>query len=189
MNFGLYTREIEKRFSILGMPITIETKSFTENVKAEKEVEVVLEDDYGVKTVKIAEEDMPHPKQNQDRQAPYFGKRKEKEYSSKVVEPISSIPSDMLGLSDYENTKGPLAFRIRGEVLKIDSKTTETKKYKSGKLTIFNITITDNTDTISSVKYIFDDKELEVVAINDLTTVEDLYFLLKYDSNFRMFSF
>lgn len=31
------------------------------------------------------------------------------------------------------------------------------------------------------------DDELEVVAINDLTSVEDLYFLLKYDSNFRMF--
>ena len=27
----------------------------------------------------------------------------------------------------------------------------------------------------------------EVVAINDLTSVEDLYYLLKYDSNFRMF--
>ena len=32
-----------------------------------------------------------------------------------------------------------------------------------------------------------DDEELEVVAINDLTSVEDLYFLLKYDSNFRRF--
>lgn len=31
------------------------------------------------------------------------------------------------------------------------------------------------------------DEELEVVAINDLTSVEDLYFLLKYDSNFRGF--
>lgn len=29
--------------------------------------------------------------------------------------------------------------------------------------------------------------ELEVVAINDLTSIEDLYLLLKYDSNFRMF--
>lgn len=32
------------------------------------------------------------------------------------------------------------------------------------------------------------DEELEVVAINDLTSVEDLYFLLKYDSNFRDFN-
>lgn len=32
------------------------------------------------------------------------------------------------------------------------------------------------------------DSECEVVAINDLTSVEDLYFLLKYDSNFRDFS-
>ena len=31
------------------------------------------------------------------------------------------------------------------------------------------------------------DKDMQVVAINDLTSVEDLYFLLKYDSNFRMF--
>lgn len=31
------------------------------------------------------------------------------------------------------------------------------------------------------------DTEMQVVAINDLTSVEDLYFLLKYDSNFRMF--
>ena len=30
-------------------------------------------------------------------------------------------------------------------------------------------------------------QEYEVVAINDLTTVEDLYYLLKYDSNFRMY--
>lgn len=34
---------------------------------------------------------------------------------------------------------------------------------------------------------LIDDTEMEVVAINDLTRVEDLYFLLKYDSNFRMF--
>lgn len=34
---------------------------------------------------------------------------------------------------------------------------------------------------------LIDDKELEVVAINDLTSVEDLYYLLKYDSNFRGF--
>ena len=34
---------------------------------------------------------------------------------------------------------------------------------------------------------LLDDKELEVVAINDLGSTEDLYFLLKYDSNFRMF--
>ena len=31
------------------------------------------------------------------------------------------------------------------------------------------------------------DPDLEVVAINDLTGIEDLYLLLKYDSNFRMF--
>ncbi len=31
------------------------------------------------------------------------------------------------------------------------------------------------------------DNELEVVAINDLTSIEDLYYLLKYDSNFRDF--
>lgn len=34
---------------------------------------------------------------------------------------------------------------------------------------------------------ILNSKEMEVVAINDLTSVEDLYFLLKYDSNFRGF--
>lgn len=34
---------------------------------------------------------------------------------------------------------------------------------------------------------LINDKELEVVAINDLTNIEDLYYLLKYDSNFRDF--
>lgn len=34
---------------------------------------------------------------------------------------------------------------------------------------------------------LINDDEMEVVAINDLTSVEDLYFLLKYDSNFRGF--
>lgn len=34
---------------------------------------------------------------------------------------------------------------------------------------------------------LLNDSELEVVAINDLAPVEDLYMLLKYDSNFRMF--
>lgn len=34
---------------------------------------------------------------------------------------------------------------------------------------------------------VMNDPDLEVVAINDLTGVEDLYLLLKYDSNFRMF--
>ncbi len=34
---------------------------------------------------------------------------------------------------------------------------------------------------------LLNDSEIEVVAINDLTSVEDLYYLLKYDSNFRGF--
>lgn len=34
---------------------------------------------------------------------------------------------------------------------------------------------------------LINDQEMEVVAINDLTSVEDLYMLLKYDSNFRGF--
>lgn len=34
---------------------------------------------------------------------------------------------------------------------------------------------------------LINDTEMEVVAINDLTSIEDLYFLLKYDSNFRGF--
>jgi len=34
---------------------------------------------------------------------------------------------------------------------------------------------------------LLEDKDLEVVAINDLGSTEDLYYLLKYDSNFRMF--
>ena len=34
---------------------------------------------------------------------------------------------------------------------------------------------------------LLEDKELEVVAINDLGSTEDLYYLLKYDSNFREF--
>lgn len=34
---------------------------------------------------------------------------------------------------------------------------------------------------------LMNDDEMEVIAINDLTSVEDLYFLLKYDSNFRGF--
>ncbi len=34
---------------------------------------------------------------------------------------------------------------------------------------------------------LINDTEMEVVAINDLTSIEDLYFLLKYDSNFRAF--
>lgn len=34
---------------------------------------------------------------------------------------------------------------------------------------------------------LINDNEMQVVAINDLTNVEDLYYLLKYDSNFRMF--
>ncbi len=34
---------------------------------------------------------------------------------------------------------------------------------------------------------LMNDSELEVVAINDLASVEDLYYLLKYDSNFREF--
>ena len=34
---------------------------------------------------------------------------------------------------------------------------------------------------------VMNDPDLEVVSINDLTGIEDLYLLLKYDSNFRMF--
>jgi glyceraldehyde 3-phosphate dehydrogenase len=35
---------------------------------------------------------------------------------------------------------------------------------------------------------LINDTELEVVAINDLAETKDLYYLLKYDSNFRMFN-
>ena len=35
---------------------------------------------------------------------------------------------------------------------------------------------------------LINDTELEVVAINDLADTKDLYYLLKYDSNFRMFN-
>ena len=35
---------------------------------------------------------------------------------------------------------------------------------------------------------LINDPELEVVAINDLAETKDLYYLLKYDSNFRMFN-
>ncbi len=34
---------------------------------------------------------------------------------------------------------------------------------------------------------LMDEADMEVVAINDLTSIEDLYYLLKYDSNFRAF--
>ena len=34
---------------------------------------------------------------------------------------------------------------------------------------------------------LMDKADMEVVAINDLTSIEDLYYLLKYDSNFRAF--
>ena len=164
VNFQLYTREIEKRFSILGIPIKINVKSFKEQVSETKELEVVSEDDYGVKTVKLSESDMPQKKQSTpSSNNNYSGYRKEKQISSKIVEPISAIPSDQLGLSDYENTKGPLVFRIRGEVIKLESKTTENSKFKSGKLTIFNVAVTDYSDSISVVKYIYDDKELEKV--------------------------
>ena len=160
VNFSLYTREIEKRFSILGIPIKIDVKQFKEAIAEEKELEVVSEDDYGVKTVKLSESDMPK-KQSSSSPSSYSGYRKEKQLTSKVVEPISAIPSDQLGLSDYENTKGPLVFRIRGEVIKQEMKTTENAKFKSGKLTILNIAVTDYTDSIAVVKYIYDDKELE----------------------------
>ena len=160
VNFSLYTREIENRFSILGIPIKIDVKQFKEAVTEAKEIEVVSEDDYGVKTVKLSESDMPK-KQSSSSQSSYSGYRKEKQLTSKVVEPISAIPSDQLGLSDYENTKGPLVFRIRGEVIKQEMKTTENAKFKSGKLTILNIAVTDYSDSIAVVKYIYDDKELE----------------------------
>nr|MCR5462462.1 PolC-type DNA polymerase III [bacterium] len=160
VNFSLYTREIEKRFSILGIPIKIDVRQFKEAITEAKELEVVSEDDYGVKTVKLSESDMPK-KQSSSSSSSYSGYRKEKQLTSKVVEPISAIPSDQLGLSDYENTKGPLVFRIRGEVIKQEMKTTENAKFKSGKLTILNIAVTDYTDSIAVVKYIYDDKELE----------------------------
>lgn len=38
-------------------------------------------------------------------------------------------------------------------------------------------------------RYILNEKDLEVVAINDLSSIEDLYFLLKYDSNFKEFDY
>ena len=187
VNFSLYTREIEKRFSILGIPIKIDVKSFKEAVMETKELEVVSEDDYGVKTVKLSESDMPKKQSSSSSSnSNYGGYRKEKQISSKMVEPISAIPSDQLGLSDYENTKGPLVFRIRGEVIKQEMKTTENAKFKSGKLTILNLAVTDYTDSIAVVKYIYDDKELgkaKEIKVGSFVEIDGTAIYSSYDKD------
>ena len=159
VNFSLYTREVEKRFSTFGIPVTIKIESFKQEVKEEKVIEVVEEDDFGVKTVKV---DMPE-KPKEKKQTGYYqysGKPNTK-FSSLNLEPIKNIPTDPLGLSDYENTNGPLSFRVKGEVIEKEIKTPGKKEYKNGKMNIFTIVITDYTDSIKVTKFVFKDDELE----------------------------
>lgn len=157
VNFSLYTREIEKRFSILGIPVVINVESFKQEIKEEEKIEVVLEDDFGVKTVKV---DIPDKQPKKANDKPFYGGYKSQKITSVAIEPIKNIPSDQLGLSDYENTKGPLSFRIRGEVIEKEIKAIESKKFKSGTMNILNLTVTDYTDSINVTKYVFKPEEV-----------------------------
>ena len=158
VNFSLYTREIEKRFSIFGIPISIKVESFKQEEKVEDKVEVVTEDDFGVKTVKV---DIPEKTVKKAVDKPFYGGyTKQQKITSTSLEPIKNIPSDQLGLSDYENTKGPLSFRVRGEVITKEIKQVESKKFKNGNMNILNIVITDYTDSINVTKYVFKPDEL-----------------------------
>ncbi len=159
VNFNLYAREVEKRFSILGIPVTIKIEQFKIEEKIENTVEVVDEDDYGVKTVKV---EMPEKPKKEERKS-FYGAPRQAKITSQVLEPIKNIPCDQLGLSDYENTKGPLSFRVRGEVITKDIKQVESKKFKNGNMNILNIVITDYTDSINVTKYVFKPEELAEV--------------------------
>ena len=159
VNFSLYTREIEKRFSTLGIPISIKIEQFRQEVKEEQQVEVVLEDDFGVKTVKV---DIPEAPKKEEKRT-FYGAPRQARITSQMLEPIKNIPSDQLGLSDYENTKGPLSFRVRGEVISKEIKQVESKKFKSGSMNILNLVITDYTDSINVTKYVFKPEELQEV--------------------------
>ena len=169
VNFSLYTREIEKRFSTLGIPISIKIEQFRQEVKEEKQVEVVLEDDFGVKTVKV---DIPEAPKKEEKRT-FYGAPRQAKITSQMLEPIKNIPSDQLGLSDYENTKGPLSFRVRGEVISKEIKQVESKKFKNGSMNILNLVITDYTDSINVTKYVFKPEELaEVEGIKTSMWVE-----------------
>ena len=168
VNFNLYTREIEKRFSILGFPVKIKIESFKQEENDVRNVEVVEEDEFGVQTVKVNSEELAktkaQPNTNKENDFKYFGRKREAKITSSLVEPISIIPTDQLGLSDYENTKGPLSFRIRGEVLKNESKTIESKKFKTGKTTIISMAVSDETDTILVTKFLFKQEEIDSIT-------------------------
>ena len=165
VNFNLYTREIEKRFSALGISVSIKTEALETKVEEKETIpmENVTTDDYGVQTIEISEDDLPKANKVQS-SAPrsfYGGKKKDEYMPSKKIEPINAIPKDQLELNDYENTKGPLSFRVKGELIKVEVIERENSKYKNGKTVRFKGVITDGTDSIGVNKYLGKKEEID----------------------------
>lgn len=144
VNFSLYTRELVKRFLAFGLEVDIEVIE-TEIVKPVIDIAENVEDNTNDKKVFV---------------------KNQKNIKLYQVEPISNIPSDQLGLSDHEYTKGPLVFKVRGEIFAVpdpNPKKIESKKFQNGAAYLFTFKICDGTDSIAVTRFCFKEDEVELL--------------------------
>ena len=104
------------------------------------------------------------------------GKKYVQPITEEAIEPIKNIPSTQAGLDEVLNKSGSLSFTVQGHIFNI-------KSTKLPKSELYEISITDGTDSILIKKFVKSDSEKEAYKafkVNDIirvtgTAVNDTY--------------
>lgn len=163
-----------KIFAQFGLDIDIKLELIDKEVVKEIKNEIILEEKQQmIKNIEEAKEVSLKKKAIEESQ------KKSKYVKPTImsaVEPIKNIPNTQLGLDECINTTGSLSFTIEGHIFDI----THTKFPKSE---LYQIAITDGTDSISVKRFVKSEAEketYEALKINDIirvtgTAVSDTY--------------
>ena len=163
-----------KIFAQFGLNVDIKLELIDKEVVKEIKNEIILEEKQQmIKNIEEAKEVSLKKKAIEESQ------KKSKYVKPTImsaVEPIKNIPNTQLGLDECINTTGSLSFTIEGHIFDI----THTKFPKSE---LYQIAITDGTDSISVKRFVKSEAEketYEALKINDIirvtgTAVSDTY--------------
>ena len=163
-----------KIFAQFGLNVDIKLELIDKEVVKEIKNEIILEEEQQmIKNIEEAKEVSLKKKAIEESQ------KKSKYVKPTImsaVEPIKNIPNTQLGLDECINTTGSLSFTIEGHIFDI----THTKFPKSE---LYQIAITDGTDSISVKRFVKSEAEketYEALKINDIirvtgTAVSDTY--------------
>ena len=163
-----------KIFAQFGLNVDIKLELIDKEIVKEIKNEIILEEEQQmIKNIEEAKEVSLKKKAIEESQ------KKSKYVKPTImsaVEPIKNIPNTQLGLDECINTTGSLSFTIEGHIFDI----THTKFPKSE---LYQIAITDGTDSISVKRFVKSEAEketYEALKINDIirvtgTAVSDTY--------------